>query len=78
MILSMTGYGRVTFELNGKNTVIELRALNSKVFDMNLRLPTILREHEMDIRNIISREIVRGKIDCIIAYEQFDDQKMAN
>ncbi|MBK6732352.1 MAG: YicC family protein [Bacteroidetes bacterium] len=75
MILSMTGYGRVTFELNGKNTVIELRALNSKVFDMNLRLPTILREHEMDIRNIISREIVRGKIDCIIAYEQFDDQK---
>lgn len=75
MILSMTGYGRVTFELNGKNTVIELRALNSKAFDMNLRLPTILREKEMDIRNIISREIVRGKIDCTIAYEQFDDQK---
>lgn len=71
----MTGYGRVTFELNGKNTVIELRALNSKAFDLNLRIPNILREHEMDIRNIISREVVRGKIDCIIAYEQFDDQK---
>ncbi len=75
MILSMTGYGRITFELNGKNTVIELRALNSKVFDMNLRLPNILRDREMEIRNSISREIVRGKIDCTIAYEQFDDQK---
>ncbi|MBC8172427.1 MAG: YicC family protein [Chitinophagales bacterium] len=75
MVLSMTGYGRKTFELNGKNIVIEIKSLNSKAFDLNLRLPNLFREGEVNIRNIISRRILRGKIDCIINFENNEDQK---
>lgn len=75
MVFSMTGYGRKTFELNGKNVVIELKSLNSKSFDLNLRLPNLLKESEIEIRNIVSKKLIRGKIDCVFTFENNDDQK---
>lgn len=74
MILSMTGYGRKTFELNGKNIVIEIKSLNSKAFDLNLRLHSLFREAEIDIRNILSKKIIRGKTDCTIGFEAGDEK----
>jgi uncharacterized protein (TIGR00255 family) len=74
MILSMTGYGRKTFELNNKNIVVEVRSLNSKGMDVNVRIPALFREQELDIRNILSRRIVRGKIDFNIIYEQNEEK----
>lgn len=74
MVLSMTGYGRTTFSLNGKNIVVEVRTLNSKSFDLNLRLAPLFKEYEMEIRNLLNKYILRGKTDCIIAYEQMDEK----
>lgn len=74
MILSMTGYGRQTFSLNGKNIVIEVKSLNSKAFDLNLRLHNLFREAEIEIRNILNKKIIRGKIDCTIGFENNDEK----
>lgn len=74
MVLSMTGYGRTTFSLNGKNIVLEIRTLNSKSFDLNLRLAPLFKEYEMEIRNMLSRQILRGKTDCMLTYEQMDEK----
>lgn len=74
MVQSMTGYGRTTFSLNGKNIVLEIRTLNSKSFDLNLRLAPLFKEYEMEIRNILNRQILRGKTDCMLTYEQMDEK----
>ena len=74
MIMSMTGYGRKTFELNGKSIVVEIRSLNSKSLDLMVRIPSLLREQEVEIRNILSRRIIRGKTDCSISYEMNDEK----
>jgi len=62
----MTGYGRSTLELPDKSISIELKSLNSKQFDMNLRLPLIYREKEGDLRSLLNTELGRGKIELII------------
>ena len=62
----MTGYGRSTLELPDKSISIELKSLNSKQFDMNLRLPPIYREKEGDLRSLLNTELGRGKIELII------------
>ena len=77
MILSMTGYGRKTFSLNGKNIVLELKTLNSKTFDINLRLSPLFKEYEIEIRNVLNKTIIRGKTDCTLGFELTDDKKKA-
>ncbi len=74
MIYSMTGYGRNTFSLNGKNIIVEIKTLNSKTFDLNLRLASLFKEYEMEIRNIVNKRIGRGKIDCIVGFEMNDER----
>ncbi len=74
MVLSMTGYGRKTFSLNGKNIVLELKTLNSKTFDLNLRLSPLFREYEIEIRNTLNKTVVRGKTDCTLGFELTDDK----
>lgn len=74
MIYSMTGYGRQTFSLNGKNIIVEVKALNSKSFDLNLRLAGLFKEYEMEIRNNLNQRIGRGKIDCTIGFETNDEK----
>ena len=74
MVLSMTGYGRTTFSLNGKNIVLEVRTLNSKSFDLNLRVAPLFKEYEMEIRNLLNKNILRGKTDCMLNYEQMDEK----
>ncbi len=74
MLLSMTGYGRKTFSLNGKNIVLELKTLNSKTFDLNLRLAPLFKEFEIEIRNTLNKSVLRGKTDCTIGFELMDDK----
>jgi uncharacterized protein (TIGR00255 family) len=59
----MTGYGKSTAELPNKKISIEIRSLNSKQFDLFTRLPLIYKEKEMALRNDLSRQLERGKID---------------
>lgn len=65
----MTGYGKKTAQLPGKKLTIEIKSLNSKSLDLNMRLPSMYREKELEIRNLLATTLVRGKIDCLIYTE---------
>lgn len=69
MIKSMTGYGKSTCRLNNSNFIIEIKTLNSKSFDLYVKLPQIIRSKETQIRNILSDRIVRGKVELIVSVE---------
>ncbi|MBE0646293.1 MAG: YicC family protein [Bacteroidales bacterium] len=68
MIKSMTGYGKAVAEFSGKQITIEIKSLNSKGIDLNVKIPSRIREKELDIRNILS-SLQRGKIDLFISVE---------
>ncbi|MGC8864545.1 MAG: YicC/YloC family endoribonuclease [Bacteroidales bacterium] len=72
MIQSMTGYGKVSFEAGGRNITIEIRSLNSRQADINLRLPSIFREKENELRGLIANRLDRGKIDVNISAASTD------
>ncbi|WP_230476642.1 YicC/YloC family endoribonuclease [Faecalibacter bovis] len=69
MIASMTGYGKSVLELPEKKITIEVRSLNSKTLDLNTRIPSFYREKELEVRNIISEKIQRGKVDFAMQVE---------
>jgi len=66
MILSMTGFGRAENQLRGRKLICEIRSLNSKTMDLSVRLSSILRAHELDLRTIVSQRLERGKVDLAI------------
>lgn len=74
MIQSMTGYGKATAELSNKKVTVEIKSLNSKQLDLSVRMPSVYREHEMDLRNLIGRELSRGKVDFSIFVEQIGSE----
>ncbi|MEZ4722866.1 MAG: DUF1732 domain-containing protein [Flavobacteriales bacterium] len=65
----MTGYGKHTSTYNGRSITVEVKTLNSKQADLNLRLPSVYREKEFEIRDRLSVQLVRGKIDLTIQRE---------
>jgi len=69
MIQSMTGFGKASSELPNKKILVEIKSLNSKQFDLNTRIPTVYREKEIEIRNILLQNIERGKVDFTIYVE---------
>lgn len=69
MIRSMTGYGKAIAEIEGKKFTIEVRSLNSKQFDLNLRMPGIYKEKELELRNSLRQQLERGKVEFSIYYE---------
>ncbi len=72
MIQSMTGFGRAICELDNKIVTIEIKTLNSKQLDIYTRIPNIYKEKELELRSLISQNLVRGKIDFSITYETTD------
>ncbi len=66
MIKSMTGFGKTQFELEDKKFTIELRSLNSKQLDINLKIPAVYRDKETILRNEIALQLSRGKVDLIM------------
>lgn len=65
----MTGYGKTLVAITGRNLNIEIRTLNSKQLDLNLKLPAFLRDREGEIRGAISRSLERGKVDFVVSVE---------
>ncbi len=65
----MTGFGKATLELNDKKIQVEIRSLNSKSADISLRLSSGLRNYELELRNDLSKQLERGKIDLSIYIE---------
>jgi uncharacterized protein (TIGR00255 family) len=74
MIKSMTGYGKAIAETPQKKITIEIKSLNSKQLDINSRLPWLYKEKEIEIRNMISQNLERGKVDITIAFDNLDDE----
>lgn len=72
MIQSMTGFGKATAEFPGRKISVEIKSLNSKQLDLSTRIPTIYREKEIEIRNLLSQTIERGKVDFTIYLENTD------
>lgn len=72
MILSMTGYGRAENQWKEKKIVIELRSLNSKTMDLSVRIAPAIRYKELEIRNIVSQKLERGKVDLSISYQDIN------
>ena len=73
MIYSMTGYGKSVLQLPTKKVTIELKSLNSKSIDLNMRMPSIYKEKELGIRKQIAKTLVRGKVDFSIYVETTAD-----
>ncbi len=69
MIRSMTGFGRTSVEKAGKSVIVEIRTLNSKQLDLNVRLAPLFRNKENEIRTMVSHELERGKIDVTITVD---------
>jgi len=65
----MTGYGRAECDLSNMVYTIEIKSLNSKQLDTSVRVPVLLREKELEIRNILNKELQRGKIELGIFQE---------
>ena len=66
----MTGYGNAVADYQGKKIHVEIKALNSKALDLNVRIATLYREKEMEIRQIVSEKLLRGKVDVTIWVEK--------
>ncbi|TGE17860.1 YicC/YloC family endoribonuclease [Hymenobacter elongatus] len=62
MLLSMTGYGIAHRETDRYSATVEIKSLNSKTLDLSLRLPRFLQDRELELRNLITKALVRGKV----------------
>lgn len=70
MIQSMTGYGKTTVSFKEKKINVEIKSLNSKALDLSVRIAPLYREKEMEIRNLISKSLERGKVDFSLWIEK--------
>ena len=77
MIQSMTGYGKHVVQLPSKKITIELKSLNSKNIDINTRVPQAYREKELELRKLISKSLMRGKVDFSLYIELTGDETTA-
>jgi uncharacterized protein (TIGR00255 family) len=74
MIQSMTGFGKATLQLPNKKVTVEVKSLNSKGLDLNVRMPSVYREMELALRNQVATILERGKIDFSIFVENTTEQ----
>ena len=73
MISSMTGYGRGEFTEGQHRITIEMRSVNNRYLDMNIRMPKKLAAFENRIRQTVKEVISRGKIDIFVTWESYGD-----
>jgi uncharacterized protein (TIGR00255 family) len=78
MIRSMTGFGSAAVEFQQKTISVEIKSINSKFFDLILRLPPFYREKEMELRTELSRAVERGKVEVTFNIETQEVNKKTN
>lgn len=71
----MTGFGKATVDCGPKKVIVEVKSLNSKQLDINLRTPSIYKEKDIEIRNMIKNVLERGKVDVYIYFDNAEDEK---
>ena len=70
MIQSMTGYGKAVVTYKEKKINVEIKSLNSKALDLSTRIAPLYREKEMEMRQMVSAALVRGKVDLNVWIEK--------
>ena len=70
----MTGYGKAVLQLPTKKVTIEIKSLNSKNLDLNVRIPSYYKEKELSVRKKLAKNLVRGKVDFSIWVEMTADE----
>ncbi len=70
MLRSMTGFGRAEQTTGDKTFLVEIKALNGKQFELQLKLPPLLKPYEFEIRNLLQENLIRGSIDCYVNLKQ--------
>ena len=70
MLKSMTGFGRAEQTVNDKTFLVEIKSLNGKQFEINLKIPALLKSYEFDVRNMLQESLLRGNVDCFIIIKQ--------
>jgi uncharacterized protein (TIGR00255 family) len=78
MIHSMTGYGKSVLQLPNKTISIEIKSLNSKSLDLNMRMPSMYRSKELGLRKLIASKLNRGKVDFSLFFESTGEATHAN
>ena len=78
MVRSMTGYGNAKGVVGNQNVTVEIRSLNSKFLELNLRMPMQFRDRELELRSDLSKQLERGKADLSIAFENNDMAKRSS
>ena len=77
MIKSMTGFGKSEATVRNRKITVEIRSLNSKQLDLNVKVPPVYRQSEYEIRNIVARRMQRGKVDLFVTVESLSTQTSA-
>lgn len=77
MIKSMTGFGRCEILQGDRKFTIEMKAVNHRYFDVNIRIPKKLGFFESAVRNVLKEYIQRGKVDVFITYEDYTDSNVS-
>ena len=75
MLKSMTGFGRAERNVADKTFLIDIKSLNGKQFDLSLKLPSLLKPFEFDIRRLLSENLGRGTVDCNISLKDTGQAK---
>src|SRR5947199_6411151 len=75
MIKSMTGFGRAEQNVGDKTFLVDIKSLNGKQFDLQLKMPAFLKPFEFDIRRILSDKLGRGTVDCTISLKETGNAK---
>ncbi len=75
MLKSMTGFGRAEQSVGDKTFLVDIKSLNGKQFDVQLKMPAFLKPFEFEIRNVLSTRLGRGSIDCTISLKQTGSAK---
>lgn len=75
MLRSMTGFGRAEQTIGDTTFLVEIKALNGKQFELQLKLPALLKPYEFEIRSAIQEQLLRGTIDCFILLKQNGSSK---
>jgi uncharacterized protein (TIGR00255 family) len=70
MLKSMTGFGRAEQTVNDKTYLVEIKSLNGKQVEINLKIPPLLKPYEFDVRSLLQESLLRGTIECFITIKQ--------
>ena len=77
MIKSMTGFGRCEIEEDNRKIIIEMKAVNHRYLDVNMKMPKLLSVFESAIRNLLKEYIQRGKVDVFVTYEDSNEDNFS-